>query len=98
VLHEIREEASYAECVERLGGYEYIDEFTGHLRWRLARDPVGQSFAVPNRRVRLTFTEELREDVPVMRVILQILDSGLVSLRWIENVDDAPPIGFDDWL
>jgi hypothetical protein len=94
----IREEPSYTYCVERLGlDARHVDELTGQLRWRLSREPVAQSFGVPGRQTRITFTEELG-NVPVFRVFFHLPNDELVSLLWIENVDDAPPYGFDDFL
>lgn len=95
----IREEKSFSECVEQLGGHGRVDELIGHLKWRLARDPISFSFQVsPNRRTRQAFTEDLADSVPVMRVFFSVEDDELVSLLWIEDADDAPPLGFDDWL
>jgi hypothetical protein len=95
----IREEKSFSECVQRLGGPGYVDELIGHLKWRLSRDPISYSFQVsPRLRTRVAFTEELGDSVPVMRVFLTVEDDELVSLLWIEQVDDAAPFGFDDWL
>jgi hypothetical protein len=95
----IREENSFVECVQRLGGYGAVDELIGHLKWRLARDPVSYSFRIsPKLKTRQTFTEELGKSVPVMRVFFAIESDDLISLLWIENADDAPPHGFDDWL
>lgn len=95
----IREEQSFLECVRKLGGYRQIDELVGHLKWRLARDPISYSFQPsPKLKTRQAFTEELGESVPVMRVFFVIESDDLISLLWIENVDDAPPLGFDDWL
>jgi hypothetical protein len=82
-----------------LGGYRQIDELVGHLKWRLARDPISYSFQPsPKLKTRQAFTEELGESVPVMRIFFVIESDDLISLLWIENVDDAPPLGFDDWL
>lgn len=95
----IREEKSFRECVQRLGGYGRTDELIGHLKWRLARDPISYSFQTsPRLRTRQAFTEELAESVPVMRVFFVVESDDLVSLLWIEDADDAPPLGFDDWL
>jgi hypothetical protein len=96
-LRTLREERSFAECLDRLGeDRRYWDEVLGHLRWKLARDAEGCSFALVGRKTRLTFTEELRR-VPVLRVFFWI-EGDMVVLAWAEKVDDAPPFGFDDWL
>lgn len=93
----IREEPSYAECVEELGGYGRVDELTGHLRWRLSRDPLSWSWQVrPSRQTRVAFTEQLGSDVPVFRIFFTVPGDDLGSLLWIEEADDAPPLGFDD--
>jgi hypothetical protein len=87
------------ECVRKLGGYRQVDELIGHLKWRLARDPISYSFQPsPKLKTRQAFTEELAESVPVMRVFFVIENDNLISLLWIENADDVPPLGFDDWL
>jgi hypothetical protein len=80
-------------------GYGKVDELIGHLKWRLARDPISYSFhPSPKLKTRQAFTEELAETVPMMWVFFVIVSDDLVSLLWIENADDAPPLGFDDWL
>jgi hypothetical protein len=87
------------ECVRKLGDYRQIDELIGHLKWRLARDPISYSFRPsPKLKTRQAFTEELADSVPVMRVFFVIENEDLISLLWIEDADDAPPHGFDDWL
>lgn len=95
----IREEPSYAECVRDLGGYGRIDELIGHLKWRLSLDPFSWSWQVrPARQTRVAFTEALGEVVPVFRIFFTVPSDDLIALLWIEEADDTPPLGFDDWL
>lgn len=65
----------------------------------MARDPISHSFQPsPKHKTRQAFTEDLADSVPVMRVFFTVENDDLISLLWIENADDAPPLGFDDWL
>jgi hypothetical protein len=67
------------------------------LKWKLSRDAESHSFRYEARKLRLSYTEQLREE-PVYRVYLWIESDDVVVLAWIEVADDAPPYGFDDWL
>lgn len=99
-LRTIREDASWRYCVERLGiPDDVLDDLVGHVKWRLARDPCGfHSFPISDvPRGRFTFTESFR-GAPVLRIAYKVLTPDLVALAWVERVDDAPSIGFDDFL
>lgn len=98
----IREDHTYAYCIRELRLRQHVDDrhlddLTGHLRWRLARDPFERSFRLRGRQTRITFTEEL-PGVPVFRVFFYVESENVVVLTWIEAVDDAEPFGFDDFL
>lgn len=94
----IREEPSFAYCADRLrADVARLDDLLGHLKWRLSRDPTSYSFALPGRETRVAFTEELH-GAPVLRVFFSIEVADVVALRWVEGVEDAPPLGFDDFL
>ncbi len=67
-----------------------------HIEFRLLRDPITYSYPLPKRETRVTFLEETR-DVPAMRVFF-IMEGTSPALLWVEEVDDALPLGFDDWL
>lgn len=96
-LRELREESTWSDCVAALGGdWKTWDEALTNLTWKLSRDAEGSSFPLSGRQTRITFTEELR-DTPVLRVLFWI-EGDTVVLAHVERVDDAPPIGFDDWL
>jgi len=93
----IREEPSFRECVERLGGgWKRTDDILGNLRWKLSRDPVAYSFQLANRTTRVTFTEQLGS-APALRVFFW-LEGDTVVLAWMEEADETIPTGFDDWL
>jgi hypothetical protein len=78
-----------------------VDELVGHLKWRISRDPQGfGSFPISDvPGGYFTFTADFPDrDVPVLRVVYKVLSEDLISLAWVERVDDAPPLGFDDFL
>jgi hypothetical protein len=67
----LREEEEFAHCIERLGDAERMDDALANLKWKLSRDAEGNSFPIPRRKLRITFTEELC-DSPVYRVFFWI--------------------------
>jgi hypothetical protein len=91
-LREIREEDSFRQCVERLGGAYRIDRALTALMSGLAFWPEGFPL-VGDHGLRIAKTEEFYDMdykvmVPAFRLYFQIHDDGAVVLWWIERIPD----------
>ena len=94
----IREEHSFAYCIESLKpDVRRIDDIIGNLKWKLSLDAESYAFPLPSGKGFVSFTEELR-GASALRIFFRLEGADIVALAWIEEVDDAPPLGFDDWL
>lgn len=93
----IREEQTFERCLGHLPvDADQLDELLANLTWRLGRDAEGCSFPIAGHQTRITFTEALR-NAPAMRVLFWI-EGDVIALAWIDEADDAAPLGFDDFL
>ena len=93
---QIKEEQSFAQCVERLGGAQRIDKALTALWSGLAFWPEGFDL-VGEHGVRIAKTDEIVVDngadvIPRLRLYFRISDLGEVILLWIEEIpeDEVP--------
>jgi len=96
-LREIREEPSFAQSVERLGGARRIDQALTSLMSGLAYHPEGFPL-VGDYGLRIAKTDPTPDDdgdmIPALRLYFQIADTGTVVLRWLEEIPSDAEIDF----
>ena len=96
-LRTIREEPSFAQSVERLGGAERIDIALTSLMAALAFRPEG-FYLVGEHGLRIAKTEATPDGeggtIPPLRLYFQISDTGTVVLWWIEEIPRDDEIAF----
>jgi hypothetical protein len=96
-LRPIREEPSFLQCVNRLGGAQRIDLALTSLMTALSFRPEGFPL-VGDYGMRLAKTDAIfdpkqNDSVPPLRLFFQISDTGTVILWWLEEIpyDDEIP-------
>jgi hypothetical protein len=97
-LRQIREEPSFRQCVNSLGGAKRIDLALTSLMTALAFRPEGFPL-VGDHGLRLAKTDAIfdpkqGEFIPPLRLFFQIADVGDVVLWWIEESPDDNELPF----
>ena len=96
-MREIREEHSFEQSVERLGGARRIDAALTTLMTALAFRPEGFPL-VGDHGLRIAKTESIpladNQTIPPLRLYFQISDAGTVILWWIEGIPREDEIAF----